>query len=281
MNKDDSIFSKFWQPRQFSGVDLLHARYRAQVFSRHSHEGFAVGVIENGVLAFDYRGSAWKAAAGAINLAIPDQAHDGHAVAEEGWSYRMFYLEEAVLCQAVSQMHEGHNHLPFFPAGVLQDPNLAQQLLTLHHQLEDPVTGCLEGETNLLTTLIELIRRYATDAPAINEPGREHAAVRRARILLDECCQDDISLAQLAHCAGLSPFHLLRVFQHSTGLTPHGYLIQARIRKARQLLASGNSPAAVAADTGFADQSHLNRHFKRTLGITPGQYRKIVQDRRT
>ena len=63
------------------------------------------------------------------------------------------------------------------------------------------------------------------------------------------------------------------------GLAPHEYQVQLRVNRARALLESGESAAQAALDSGFADQSHLNRHFRRILGLTPGAYRKIVQDR--
>ncbi|MDQ3461350.1 MAG: helix-turn-helix transcriptional regulator [Deinococcota bacterium] len=72
--------------------------------------------------------------------------------------------------------------------------------------------------------------------------------------------------------AGLSPYHLLRVFRLELGLSPHSYQIQRRIGIAKTLLAQGERIAQVAACTGFTDQSHLGRHFKRLVGVTPGQF---------
>jgi AraC-like DNA-binding protein len=70
---------------------------------------------------------------------------------------------------------------------------------------------------------------------------------------------------------------LIRLFGDATGIPPHAYLRQVRVKRAKALLARGDSIANVAQATGFNDQSHLNRWFKRLLGITPGQYRNSVQ----
>jgi AraC-like DNA-binding protein len=67
---------------------------------------------------------------------------------------------------------------------------------------------------------------------------------------------------------------VLRAFRAETGLPPHAYLNQVRVRQARALLASGMAPAQVAATTGFADQAHLTRHFKRVVGVPPGAYQR-------
>jgi len=74
----------------------------------------------------------------------------------------------------------------------------------------------------------------------------------------------------------LSPFHLARLFKQVLGVSPHQYLIQVRVNSARSLLSAGSgerSLAEIAAAVGFADQSHLTRHFKRITGITPRQFR--------
>ena len=79
-------------------------------------------------------------------------------------------------------------------------------------------------------------------------------------------------LEELASLANLSPYHLARVFRDEIGMPPHAYQTQARLGRTRVLLLRGWPPARVAQETGFADQSHLTRRFKRLVGVTPGRY---------
>jgi AraC-like DNA-binding protein len=77
--------------------------------------------------------------------------------------------------------------------------------------------------------------------------------------------------------------YLIRTFRRTVGMPPHRYLIQIRVREAKRLIREGWPLAEVAAETGFADQSHLTRQFKSLTGLTPGQLRTevtFVQDRR-
>ena len=79
----------------------------------------------------------------------------------------------------------------------------------------------------------------------------------------------------------ISPYHLARLFNSQMGIPPHAYLDSVRIRQARRLLTLGRPILEVALATGFADQSHFTRRFKRTVGVPPGDFvkhRKIVQD---
>jgi AraC-like DNA-binding protein len=69
------------------------------------------------------------------------------------------------------------------------------------------------------------------------------------------------------------PTHLVRAFSGAYGIPPHQYLMSRRVERARRLLLEGRAPGEVAVETGFYDQSHLNRHFKRLVGVAPGRYR--------
>ena len=267
-----------WRRPGLGNVDLLHARYVTQNFSKHTHGGFAVGVIERGALGFYYRGRSVVAPAGQINLVNPDEAHDGHAAAAEGWVYRMFYIDAALVQNAAAEIAGRRAKMPFFTTGVLRDATLAGAVHTLHAQLETDHTTLLEIQSRFLNMLTRLVARHADDPPPQRRTGREPAAVRRAREYIDACYSENISVEQLAAVARLSPFHFIRVFGAHLGMPPHAYLMQARVRKAKTLLDKGWRIVDVACDTGFVDQSHLTRHFKRTLGYTPGQYRNSVQD---
>jgi AraC-like DNA-binding protein len=94
--------------------------------------------------------------------------------------------------------------------------------------------------------------------------------------IIEDCYADGrrISLVSLAAEAGVTPFHLVREFTRAVGLSPHRYVTQTRIRRARTLLAAGMSPSFVAASTGFADQSHLTTQFRRYVGTTPAAYQR-------
>ena len=268
--------AKFWRRPQIQGVDLLQASYTTQSFTRHMHEEFAIGVIERGGLGFDYRGAHLIASKGSINLCNAGEFHTGKAVTEEGWSYRMFYIQPNLMAGIVAQANDSSPKIPFFKNGVVKDDFLAGQLIYLHRTLEADYYNDLEQQHFFLSTLLQFISRYAEDPPVSHKIGDENRRVSQICEYIDAFYSRNIRLDELSYLVELSPFHLTRVFRRHVGVPPHAYLNQVRVQKAKALLGQGMQIAHVAFETGFVDQSHLHRHFKQILGITPGQYRNSV-----
>ena len=277
--KRNSSKTKIWRVPYLNGAELLRAEHLAQSFPKHTHECYAVGVIERGALGFSYRGENVVAASGDISLCIPGEAHTGRPAAPEGWAYRMFYLDAPVLQKVASEMAEGPRDVPFFRSGVITDDILAGQVRALHRQLEGADAPRLEGETRLLDVLAGLITRHADAPPPSRRGGREPQAVTQVKRYLGDHYAEDVSLERLTHLTGLSRHYLVHVFGEATGVPPHAYLRQVRVERAKTLLATGHAVAEVAVMTGFTDQSHLTRWFKRLWGVTPGQYRRHSRSR--
>ena len=265
-------------PTAMPGLQLMQARFRTRSFCRHSHEGFGIGVIEQGALGFSYRGASLIAPAGKINTVNPDEVHTGQAVGEQGWTYRMFYCSIAFL-QRVAEDIAGHPlPLPLFTSGVIEDDQLARLVGQAHLQLMHGREMRLEQETLLLTMFSGLLARHTLEPPRLVQAGSEQVRIRRVMDYLDAHHAEDVAIHALAAVACLSPYHFIRVFSRQTGLTPHAWLRQLRLRKAIALLRRGVPIADAAVRVGFSDQSHLNRVCKQILGYTPGQLRNSIQD---
>ncbi len=262
---------KFWQARDLERLELLRATYVTHSFARYAHDGFAIGVIEAGAEQFYYRGSTHIAPSGAIIVINPGETHTGQAAARSGWAYRMLYPDTTLLRRVASGVAGYSQGIPHFPSPVIHDNQLSAALRRLHLTLETSPSA-LERQSRLLATLALLVTRYA-DSPRVEQVvRREQTGVRRVRQYLDAYYGENVSLDDLARLAGLSPFHLSRVFAREVGLPPHTYLTGVRVDHAKRLLLAGHPAAAAARETGFVDQSHLTRHFKRIVGVTPGQY---------
>ncbi|WP_433324974.1 AraC family ligand binding domain-containing protein [Spirillospora sp. CA-294931] len=261
---------RYWRHPALPAVDLLTARYVTHRFTKHTHDAYAVGVIESGVEEFENAGTHVSAPAGSLVVVNPGVIHTGQAGTTEGWAYRMAYPEPETVAAVATELGAPPG-TPYFPDPVVHDQAIVELFRAFHRASEH---GDALAATTLMRTAVAGLLRHARHLPPGDGPGDEPRAVRAAREILHESLIDPPSLESLAESVGLRPFALLRAFRSTTGLPPHAYLNQLRVRQARTLLEEGLRPAEVAARSGFADQSHLTRHFKRTVGIPPGAYRR-------
>lgn len=265
---------------ELDSLEMLHATGIVASSSRHSHETLTLGIIEQGAALLTHKGEPHSIASDCIVVINPDDAHACHPENSLGYSQRIMYPSVALLEQATHELAARSQLIPLFQQPIIEDKTLLQQMQQLFRTLETS-TCVLEQETQLLQTLISLISAHAKIPPVQTQPVySEPQAVRQIREYLEANYVENPSLSQLAALTHLSPFHLSRVFYQAVGLPPHLYLTQVRVSRAKKLLAQGWAIAQVAQAVGFAHQSHLHRHFKKMLGVTPKQYQnsKNVQD---
>jgi AraC-like DNA-binding protein len=265
--------ARYWQHEAVDGVDLLRARFVTHRYGRHAHETYTFGLIEAGVEEFDYGSRLLRAGPGSVALLNPDVVHTGQAATPSGWTYRVLYPQVSVVSGVAAELGVQHG-TPWFPDTVVYDAATAALLRQAHQAAEHG--DRLASSTLLTAALTRLLRAHSATPPidGLKTPSRSPASVRAVRDLLPQRLADPPSLSELAAVTGLSQFALLRAFRQETGMPPHAYLNQLRVRRARQLLDRGLAPADVAVQIGFADQAHLTRHFKRVVGVPPAAYQR-------
>ncbi len=165
------------------------------------------------------------------------------------------------------------------PQAQIRDLFLAQMLRNLSSSVEvmpdDPITT-LYRESLALTVVLHLTTHYGQEAR--RQSKNVPLCSLRLRVITDyvaEHLAETVSVTELAQLAGLSVSQFSLRFRETTGQTPHQFVTTLRIERAMEMLASGkHTPGNVALMTGFADQSHLTRHFRRTFGVTPGAVKR-------
>lgn len=257
------------------GLDMLQARYHNQRFSRHSHENFCIGVIEEGTQRFYRTGAEHVAPKGDIILVNADEIHTGCAGTADGWSYQAIYPSVDVLRGLSGSMRDHQGDAPWFPHAVAHDPGLSEQLRMVFSLLAVEGNTLLK-ETLLCSSLVWLMMRHGKTQTEVRPLTKADHAIREVKMLLDDCPEENLSLMELANQAELSPWHFLRQFKSLVGMPPHAYLVQSRLRKATTLLRQGETLTDVSVRCGFSDQSHFTRHFKKALGVTPGQFVRAI-----
>ena len=248
------------------GVTVLRADIRSQ-FPRHFHDDYTVGLVTRGANRFAYRHDRLVAEAGTLCLADPGEVHTGEAD-EEGWSYWTVHVPPEALAALRADLHEAAAGPPDFAAGVIADPEAVRRFAAFFRTLRH--AGPLERESRAVAALGYLIAAHAAERPQALVRRADGGVAAQVREILADRLAEPVTLGELEEATGVGRFRLLRAFRRAYGLPPHAWQTQMRLARAHALIAAGTPIAAAAADTGFADQAHLTRLFKRTFGYTPG-----------
>jgi AraC-like DNA-binding protein len=243
----------------------------ARSYDRHWHTTFGVGLIaRGGHRSMSGRGVV-DARVGDVITTNPAEVHDGRPLGGPTRRWRMIYLEPAVMASLADGPETPRVDI-CLTRPVFQDATLVPLLREALRQLERWSTAAhraadaaLRCEEALVRACGRVLLAHSTATPTV-EAGGDMAAVRER--LADDLV-DTPSLSELAALVGLSRYQVLRRFERDYGMTPFTWQRQIRVERARILI--GNSPLAeVAADCGFADQSHMTRAFVDHFGFTPG-----------
>lgn len=248
------------------GLERIEARFEGRFFEPHRHDTYAIGVTLSGIQSFRYRGRQEYSLPGRIIVLHPDEIHDGAAATDDGLRYRMLYIEPALVRQGLSR---STSVLPFVDAPVLDDPQFRAALLSALSSLDDGLDDLTVAD--IVSRIACALSRHARlDAGRTGSLSPQRLI--RARDFLHDNMARTVRSTELEQVTGLDRFALSRQFRSFFGTSPHRYLIMRRLDRARHLIARGLALADIAAAVGFADQSHLTRHFKRSFGVTPGRW---------
>lgn len=218
----------------------------------HAHARLVVGRIDRGMRKFALRGGEVVVPAGAGFALPPGLAH--RALAADPTDYRVLCIPASrAACDASAALIAGQAWCDLFERGFAA-----------------VLAGRSEGVSELVTAALPVLR---ADAGHRLMPR----AVRRLAREIDAEPEDQRGLMQMAESAGLSPFHLQRLFVTAIGLSPRQARLISRLHRAREMLVSGRPAGETAVACGFSDQSHLSREFRRWTGLPPGRYVEQVR----
>lgn len=256
-----------------AALQRLTARFGGHAYDLHRHETYAVGLTLWGAQSFHYRGALQTSRGGQVMVIHPDESHDGHASDgsfDPGFAYRMLYVDPATISLAL----EGASP-PFVPDVVADDAVLANLLREAFADFPRALEPLAVDA--VIERLAGRLAARSDDRPRTRRSGAAHRAIARAREYLAAEHQRTVASSELEQVTGLDRFTLARQFRAVTGTSPHRYQVGQRLKRAQALIAAGTALSEAAAATGFADQSHLTRHFVARFGITPGRFAALAR----
>jgi AraC-like DNA-binding protein len=250
------------------GLERADVHLAECAFEPHRHDNYAVGITTHGVQTFRYRGTRRVCLPGQVHVLHPDEIHDGAAGTAEGFGYRILYIAP----ELIREVLEGDS-LPFVAEPVQEPTPATMSVASVLSDLDEPISDLALAEIAavLADTLRALSRGRPDPAAAIDlrvaNIAREHLAAH---------AREQTNAATLEEITGTDRFTLARQFRRAFGTSPDRYRTLRRLALAREAIENGLSLARAAAESGFADQSHMTRQFKRTYGLTPARWSALT-----
>lgn len=244
---------------------MFHAHFVEYAYPMHVHDSWTLLIVDDGAVRYDLGRHERGTPHDTVTLLPPHVPHNGSSATADGFRKRVLYLDSTHLGDELTGAAVDRPDL--------RDPLLRLRVGQLHGALVH--AGDEFEAASRLALVAERLRTRLRAADVLRpRPARvDPPLARQLRALLDERLVDGIALSEAARLVHAHPAHLVRAFSAAFGMAPHQYLTARRVERARRLLLDGQSPGAVATATGFYDQAHLTRHFRKLVGVPPGRYR--------
>ena len=276
--REDHILSevqRFVSRPQFA---VRHTVTAGCEFQPHSHLTFTVTAVLAGRMATRIGECAYEVSAGEVALTNVGQSHSAHALEVEFVSIGVSPVLVNELVAEIGLMRTSADVV--FRGSVITDETITR----LARAMVSEISAEQVGHAAMLDTLvrqivIHLLRYHLTvrksDQIELSRAGPVDRRLRRAIEFMHDNFGREIAVEEIASAAYLSEYHFARLFKQISGVTPHVYLANLRLERARKLLAETTLPISeVASVVGYQSQSHFTKMFKSVTGVTPRVYRE-------
>lgn len=244
-----------------SRVKLVDASNMEHDFPVHLHHSLVIGLVIHGERLISFPDGDSTIRSRQIFIIHPGEPHACHLLENNPTDYRVISIPETLLGSLFSTPR-------LFPHS-LDDPQAVESLENCFTALDNADEDSVR-ESILTAFILEFAGLWSTPTQFVRQP----VSVQKTRLLLEQNKTQKIDIQTLSRAIALSPYHLNRLFRRQTGLSPHNFHLQEKIRQAQAMLAAGSSPAQTALDLGFFDQSHFSRNFTKYVGVSPARFQR-------
>ncbi|MFT3743370.1 MAG: AraC family transcriptional regulator [Pyrinomonadaceae bacterium] len=271
----------FRQVAEWSGIKLHRARVRAGKMLEHEPEHHEINVSLSGAFTTTKMNAAGRKVAyfsGKNNVCVtpagqPVSAYWKGPIDDMGIMLDPDFVRETAAENNLASRFE------FVEVYKNEDPLIAPLgLALLDEAASENAMGKLYADSLIQTLTLHVLRSYSTASAMIERAngGLSGYKLRTVKEFIDANLDSDLGLAEIAAVANLSQFHFARAFRKTTGVTPQQYLMERRIERAKQLLATDDLPIVeISLLTGFKNQSHFTTLFRKFTNLTPKTWRDL------
>lgn len=256
--------------------DVFDARNLS--FDAHSHDVLELAILVQGRCTYVNRGRSSVIVPGTTTIMNPEDVHSCVPDNSAPLAFRLFYFDPLWVSGIQDDDGDRSGNFEPFACTHTMAAGVYQSLEMIFQTFSKPNVDVLEKECCAVEAIAGINRLLDKRADAA---AGDHPRMARAAEYISDCCSSELKLDDVAREVGLSNGHLIRSFKRQFGMSPYSYLINRRIQVARGMIKQGASIVEAAYSTGFYDQSHFHKAFKRLTGVTPGDFVKALEPARS
>ena len=260
-------FTQIYTDKNLPFIELRYSNSNAH-YKKHFHSTFSIGVNKEGISIYTNSDKEYTLGKNMISIMNPNEVHSCNSCSEILNEYYMLYVDKD-WCRDI-QKSISYNVEEFIHVNehILEDKKVYIEFLNLCKFLFSKNSN-IDKEDELINFFINFFSFYLEeDSPKVVDLKFEKIIA-----YLDENYKDNISLSELAKMFELNPFYIIRLFKSQMNLTPHSYLLNVKVNRAKKFLKEGYSIVDTALECGFFDQSHFHKNFLKIVATTPKEYR--------
>lgn len=259
------MFVKTTKLDTYDGLEIKDCLFKNQSFPKHFHDTFSIGIIKKGFERIFITEKDFLLPSNTVIIVNPFEVHDNSFFDHFEWAYQCVYLNQEIF-DFVAQKLQIRVSYPLNLQNIIENDEYLFNLIDTFNRSCNPINQQVEALTK------HLIINYQSFASTKSNVSNQ---------LIEDCAEyllenifEKINLEDVAKKFSLSTFQLIRYFKKEKGITPISYLLMNRIIKAKNLLSQTSSVVDVALETGFFDQAHFAKYFKKYVGVSPLQYKQ-------
>lgn len=264
--KSNNTFTKIFTHEKLPFLELRYSN-NTKHYKEHIHDTFSIGINLEDKSIYTNKDKKYNFDVGMIAVVNPNEVHSCNPIKETPNLYYMLYLDEKWCCGIQNLVCDEINTFKAFPENIIYDVNLYNEFKSLCENIFSDI-DYNEKEDELINFFTKLFGKYLNKSTTkVEDPLFD-----KILDFLNENYKENISLEIVSEKFGLNPFYVIRLFKSNINMTPHAYLLNIKINRAKELLKKGESIVDTALECGFSDQSHFHRNFLKIVATTPKSY---------
>jgi AraC-like DNA-binding protein len=267
--------SKFFKSKNLPYLEARLVKDSEYHYHKHFHKTLSIGAIEEGQVFFLYQKETTILKPNELVIINPNIIHSCNPIKNEARTYHMIYLD-STWCQNIQETIFGKLEM-YIPVSKLkiQNKNIFNEFIDLNYALLNNNIFYLEKEELLQNFLIKIFKQYCVK-PLSQDILLTNNNINLAKQYIEDNINSNITVNEISTYLNISEFYFFKIFKQAYNISPHAFLLNQKICRAKQLLIKGNNISDIAYELGFSDQSHFNKVFKYYVAATPYEYKNSI-----